>query len=129
MDREEWMYKIPRVSNDDDDRRQSPLSRCRLPRVAQLTTMMTVAAMATTMMAAPAALLHVARVPTRATDKEIQGVPLATKHRLQARAKGNVHQRRRSLQKKRGTITTEEWAAFNIVEEHKYTTTFERYIC
>jgi hypothetical protein len=79
------------------------LSYRRLPRVAQVMTMTMAAAMATTMMAAPVALLHVARVPTRATDKEIQGVHLATKHRLQARTKGNVHQRRRSLQKKRGT--------------------------
>jgi hypothetical protein len=60
-------------------------------------TMTTVVVMATTMMAAPAALLHIARVLTQATNKEIQGVHLATKHRLQARAKGNVHQRRRSL--------------------------------
>jgi len=26
-------------------------------------------------------------------------------------------------------LTTEEWAAFNIAEEYKYSTTFERYIC
>jgi hypothetical protein len=26
-------------------------------------------------------------------------------------------------------LITEEWAAFNIAEEHKYTAAFERYIC
>jgi hypothetical protein len=26
-------------------------------------------------------------------------------------------------------LTTEEWVAFNIAEEHKYTTVFKRYIC
>jgi hypothetical protein len=65
------------------------------------TTTMTTAAMAMAMMAATSAL-HLARVRTRATHKEVQGVNRATKHRLQARAKGNVdpHQRRRKL---RGT--------------------------
>jgi hypothetical protein len=56
----------------------------------------------------------------------------ATKHRLQAKAKGNVHMRRRSLQKKRGQpahLTTVEWAVFNIAEEYQYTMTFERYMC
>jgi hypothetical protein len=26
-------------------------------------------------------------------------------------------------------LTTDEWAAFNIAEEHKYIMAFERYIC
>jgi hypothetical protein len=26
-------------------------------------------------------------------------------------------------------LTTKEWVAFNIAEEHKYTMAFERYIC
>jgi hypothetical protein len=56
----------------------------------------------------------------------------ATKHCLQARLKGNVHLRRRSLQKegdKPTHLTMEEWAALNIAEERTYTMAFERYIC
>jgi hypothetical protein len=71
------------------------------PQVAQVTTTTTTAAMAMIMMAAMSAL-HIARVQTHATHKEVQGVNWATKHHLQARAKGNVHSCRRN-QKVRGT--------------------------
>jgi hypothetical protein len=46
--------------------------------------MTTTKEMGMAMMAATAALLHVARVRTRATHKEVQGVNWATKHRLEA---------------------------------------------
>jgi hypothetical protein len=95
--------------------------------------MMTAAVKATPIMAAPAALLHVARVPTRVTNKEIQGVHLATKHCLQAREKGKCpltpKKPTEEEKDKPAHLTMEEWAAFNIAEEHKYTTVFERYIC
>jgi len=75
--------------------RQNHRNRLRLPRVAQVTTTkvtttLIMAAMATIMLAVQAAVLNVARIPTRAT--QVEGVHRATKHRLQvvARAPGNV---------------------------------------
>jgi hypothetical protein len=61
--------------------------------------------MMTMTMLAQAAVLDVARLLTRATHKEVQGVHRGTKHHLQVvqrRAKVNVLLRHRSLQMKRG---------------------------
>jgi hypothetical protein len=100
--------------------------------MAQVTTMTTAAAMATTMMAAPAALLHVARVPTRAIDKEIQGCPWPANTASKQGQRETSTNTEEACRRRGGQTRPPHhggWATFNIAEEHKYTMAFERYIC
>ena len=63
-----------------------------------MTTMTTMVARVTTMLADQTVVLDVPRVPSLATHhKVVQGVHRATTHRLQAKTNDNVHLRQRRL--------------------------------
>jgi hypothetical protein len=88
------------------------------------------------MLAAPVAVLDVARLPTRATHKggtsgepgDKTPPPSGPKE-----GKGQCPPTPKKPTQEEGDkpahLTTEEWAAFNRAEEFKYSTAFKRYIC